>query len=192
MKHFLFQTRFWFLLEVLLNICKITSSQTSTLQRPFRGPLSLGHCRKRLIYRPGQGQKHLGSSRSHARCYRPSVEVSSAGMTFFTYNHPQLLLCWGDYEEQQRYEGRPSLTGLVRRQADTPPRLRSLHRAPCGSFQPSVWQTARGGLASPTRLSMWEPPAHTNRRWHPRASRKHLPENSRASADWRSSHQQPR
>lgn len=55
-KHFLFQTRFWFILEVLLNICKITSSQTSTLQRPFQGPLSLGHCKKRLTYSPRQGE----------------------------------------------------------------------------------------------------------------------------------------
>lgn len=56
MKHFLFQTRFWCILEVLQIICKITSSQTSTLQRPFRGPLSLGHCRGRLTYSPRQGR----------------------------------------------------------------------------------------------------------------------------------------
>lgn len=51
-----FQTRFWFILEVPLNIRKIPSSQTSTVQRPFWGRLSFRYCRKRPNYSLRQGR----------------------------------------------------------------------------------------------------------------------------------------
>lgn len=119
-KHFLFQTRFWFTLEVLLNIWKITSSQTGTVQRPFWGPLSLGHCRKTVTPSPRQGQRHVGSSRSHTPLHTLGGDAPCRKNLL---HNPQTLLCPGDCEGQQWYEGQTPQTGLVQRQVNTPPVL---------------------------------------------------------------------
>lgn len=145
MKHFLFQTRFWFTLEVLLNIWKITSNQTSTVQRPFWGPLSLGHCRKTVTPSPRQGQWHMGSCRSHALLQ--TIGGGALCRKNLLHN-PQMLLCPSDCEGQQWYEGQMSQTGLVQRQVNNSSSALDLAtaRALQVRCEPQLWQTAWGGL----------------------------------------------
>lgn len=133
---------FWLILEELLNIWKITSSQiTSTVQRPFWGPISLGHGRKTASPSPRRGSGTLiqvphGATDSLWRCSvqeGPSPKPTNAALPRWLW---RTAMIWGTN----------TWTGLVQRQVNTPLVLWTLHRALQVSFKPQVWQTAWGGL----------------------------------------------
>lgn len=84
----------------------------------------------------------MGSSRSHTVLQTLCDVLCRKDL----HHNPKMLLCPGDCEGQQWYEGQTPWTGLVQRQANTPPVLWTLHRALQVNFKPQVWQTAWGGL----------------------------------------------
>lgn len=163
MKHFLFQTRFWFILEELLNIWKITSSQiTSTVQRPFWGPFSLGHSRKTVT--PAQEGAVAGgfiqvphSATDSLWCSvqeGPSPQPKNAALPRWLW---RTAMVWGtntmDWSSTEA--GKYSSSAVDPAQSSA------------GEFQATGVTNCMGWSCSPTRPSVWKHPPCTDGRLHP-------------------------